>query len=313
MALDILFIIFGLILNVTAMVNKTSVKNRSSDASSESSKVQATKVSSTVKSSALSTTTMTAIKGSNVTTKRLTSSAEQSKVQTTMLTSSATRSKEQKTKTNSTLKKNKPTNKMKTSAASIFKVSTSKINSAATKSNTKPTSSAHVLMVILLVGLGAHTSIAVVTVLILVCRRRSKEKAKIYKEAPKLQTTEAVVPLNADIHQTYNELEKRTLNQLEESDHDHVSSELVTLKENDPTFSSGTRNLYDVANFNIGDGTYEVTFLANNPRRAVQANLYDHVRLKKTNDGKYDHVDLQDQNNTANEIDTYEQVNIFSF
>ncbi|KAK3582086.1 hypothetical protein CHS0354_012392 [Potamilus streckersoni] len=146
-----------------------------------------------------------------------------------------------------------------------------------------------------------------------VCRKRRKEKATIQVEASNQKTTEAVVLRTTESHQTYYKHEKETLNQLEENNQGRISSEYDTLNENNAPVSSGTGNLYDRANFNVGNSTYDVTFSTNNPRQAVQANSYDHVRLKKTNDGKCNHVDLQDERNSAHEIDTYDQTNSLAF
>ncbi|KAK3582085.1 hypothetical protein CHS0354_012391 [Potamilus streckersoni] len=142
-------------------------------------------------------------------------------------------------------------------------------------------------------------SIIAVVSLTVVCWRRRNEKATVHVQAPKEKTTKHVVPRDPEGHET--------LHQPNENYQSHASSD--TFKENNVPCSANKMNLYDTANFNIDDGTYDVTFSVNNPIRAVQANSYDHVRLKKTNDGKYDHVDLQDQNNTAYELDTYDKTN----
>ncbi|KAL3837417.1 hypothetical protein ACJMK2_022776 [Sinanodonta woodiana] len=162
-----------------------------------------------------------------------------------------------------------------------------------------------VLTVILPIGLAALVLIAVVALSIVCCRRR-KEKDTNNEGASKLKSTETSVPRNSEIQQTYDEHERERINRLEESDQGHVSSVYDSLNEYDVRLTVPTVNLYDTSNINNNDGTYAVTFSASTLRQEVHANYYDHVRMNKTNDGNYDHVELQDQKNSVNDIDTYD-------
>ncbi|KAL3837428.1 hypothetical protein ACJMK2_022787, partial [Sinanodonta woodiana] len=139
-----------------------------------------------------------------------------------------------------------------------------------------------------------------------------ESKATKTEEASQHKSTENVVPRNSETHKMYDEHEKVAFKQLQGNDQVNVSSEYDILKEDKAPVSAFTGNIYDTSNFNIADGTYAASCSSNTLRMVVPTESYDHVRMKKTDDGKYDHVELQDQRNRVIDIDTYDQCNVLA-